>query len=130
MSVAAGLSVLGSLEEEGLVEAAQQRGEQLLRGLETLQQRFPPILKVRGTELLQGLVLGDPATGQSFETPGIAARVGAAAMERGLITYPGSGADDGKRGDHLLLGPPLSISAAEIDELLEQLAQAFEHTLG
>ena len=75
-------------------------------------------------------VLGDPATGQPFEQPGVAAQIGTAAMKRGLITYPGSGAADGRRGDHLLLGPPLSITAAEVDEMLELLEAALQDVLG
>ncbi|WP_414657827.1 aspartate aminotransferase family protein [Deinococcus sp. VB343] len=124
VSVAAGLSVLDIVEREGLVQAAQERGTQLLQGLRELQAQFPQMLTVRGTGLLLGVVLGDPVTGQSFQTPGMAARVGTEAMRRGLVTYPGSGADDGKRGDHLLLGPPLSITGEEVEELLAVLGEA------
>lgn len=129
VSVAAGLAVLDAVEEEGLVQAAQERGEQMLAGLQRLQARFPHLLKVRGTGLLLGAVLGDPETGEAFGAPGIAARIGAEAMRRGLITYPGSGAVPGGRGDHLLLGPPLSISAAEVEELLGLLGEALAAAL-
>lgn len=118
VSVAAGLSVLGIVEDEQLVEAANERGAQLLTGLQELKAKHPQVLEARGHGLLLGLVLGDPETGQAFEAPGLAERVAAAARARGLITYPGSGAVDGVRGDHLLLGPPLSITAAEVEELL------------
>lgn len=130
VSVAAGLSVLDIVEREHLPDLARERGSQLLAGLEALQARFPQLLRVRGTGLLLGAVLGDPATGQAFETPGIAARIGAAAMRRGLIVYPGSGAEGEGRGDHLLLGPPLSITGSEVDELLTLLAGALEDVLG
>ena len=130
VSVAAGLSVLDIVEREHLTTAANERGAHLLAGLKALQARFPQMVQVRGTGLLLGAVLGDPATGQACETPGIAARIGAAALKRGLITYPGSGAEPNGRGDHLLLGPPLSITAAEVDELLALLAGALEDVLG
>ncbi|BDP41679.1 aspartate aminotransferase family protein [Deinococcus aetherius] len=121
VSVAAGLSVLHIVEREGLVECARVRGERLLAGLRELQAKHPGVLEARGHGLLLGLVLGDPATGRAFETPGIAARVAAAALRRGLITYPGSGAVDGTRGDHLLLGPPLTVTDGEVIEMLEAL---------
>ncbi|ALW88737.1 aspartate aminotransferase family protein [Deinococcus actinosclerus] len=124
VSVAAGLSVLDIVEQEGLVQAARERGAQLLSGLEGLKARHPQVLAVRGQGLLLGVVLGDPATGQASERPGLAERVAAAAREEGLLTYPGSGAVDGVRGDHLLLGPPLSITAAEVNLLLERLDRA------
>ncbi|GGK87434.1 aminotransferase family protein [Deinococcus radiotolerans] len=124
VSVAAGLSVLDIVEQEGLVQAARERGAQLLSGLEALKERYPQVLAVRGQGLLLGVVLGDPATGQALNRPGLADRVAAAAREEGLLTYPGSGAVDGVRGDHLLLGPPLSITAPEVDLLLERLDRA------
>ena len=130
VSVAAGLSVLDIVEREHLPDLARERGSQLLAGLEALQTRFPQLLRVRGTGLLLGAVLGDPDTGRAFETPGVAARIGAAAVRRGLIVYPGSGAEAGGRGDHLLLGPPLSITGSEVDELLTLLAGALEDVLG
>ncbi|MFK7601113.1 aspartate aminotransferase family protein [Deinococcus sp. SM5_A1] len=130
ISVAAGLSVLDIVENEQLVEAANERGAQLLGGLQGLKAKYPQILEARGHGLLLGLVLGDPATGQAFGTPGLADRVAAAARARGLITYPGSGAVDGVRGDHLLLGPPLSITAAEVEEMLAGLDGALADTRG
>ncbi|WP_418514406.1 aspartate aminotransferase family protein [Deinococcus sp. RM] len=128
VSVAAGLSVLDIVEQEDLVQAARERGAQLLAGLEVLKDRHPQVLGVRGQGLLLGVVLGDPATGQALARPGLADRVAAAAREEGLLTYPGSGAVDGVRGDHLLLGPPLSITPAEVDLLLERLDRALART--
>lgn len=130
VSVAAGLSVLDIVEGEELVRAAKERGAQLLAGLEQLKAKSPQVLEARGHGLLLGLVLGDPATGQAFGTSGLADRVAAAARAHGLVTYPGSGAVDGVRGDHLLLGPPLSITAAEVDELLAALDAALADTQG
>lgn len=124
VSVAAGLSVLDIVEQENLVQAAQERGAQLLAGLQELQGKHPQVLEVRGQGLLLGVVLGDPTTKQAMPKAGLADQVAAKARELGLLTYPGSGALDGVRGDHLLLGPALSITAAEIDEMLGLLDAA------
>lgn len=45
-------------------------------------------------------------------------------MDLGLVLYPGTGAHDGTRGDHLLVGPPFSMADAEADELVEKLGHA------
>ena len=121
VSVAAGAAVLDVLEREGLVDRSRELGTRLLEELHELKARHPQILEVRGRGLMLGVILGDPATRQSFETPGLAARVGKKAFGLGLIVYPGSGAEDGVRGDHLLLGPPLSLTDLQAGEFLELL---------
>jgi adenosylmethionine-8-amino-7-oxononanoate aminotransferase len=126
VSVAAGAAVLDVLEDERLVERSRELGARLLAGLRELKARHPQMLEVRGRGLMLGVVLGDPETGESFATPGIAARTGKAAFGRGLIVYPGSGAEDGVRGDHLLLGPPLSLTDSQAGEILDLLRGALE----
>ncbi|ADV67633.1 aspartate aminotransferase family protein [Deinococcus maricopensis] len=125
VSVAAGAAALDILQEQDLVTRSATLGTRLLDGLRDLQREAPAILEVRGRGLMLGLVLGDPDTGEAYAAPGIAERVGRAAMAAGLITYPGSGAVDGVRGDHLLLGPPLTLQDTEADELLALLREAF-----
>ena len=45
-------------------------------------------------------------------------------MRHGLVTYPCTGSLDGTLGDMTLMAPPLVISPAEVDELLEMLDRA------
>ncbi len=124
VSLAAGEAALDIVEEQDLVQRSHDLGARLLMGLRGLQRRHPVILEARGHGLMLGLVLGDPDTGEAFAAPGIADRLARAAFERGLITYPGSGAVDGVRGDHLLLGPPLTTTDDEADEFLALLDEA------
>ena len=46
------------------------------------------------------------------------------AFERGLIVYYSQGCADGKNGDIIMAGPPLIINEAQIDELVDLLAEA------
>ena len=121
VSLAAGEAALNIVEEDGLVARSRELGARLLDGLKDLQGRHPLILEARGHGLMLGLVLGDPDTGEAYPAPGLADRLGRAAFARGLITYLGAGAVDGVRGDHLLLGPPLTTTDSEAEEFLTLL---------
>jgi adenosylmethionine-8-amino-7-oxononanoate aminotransferase len=56
-------------------------------------------------------------------------RAVAAARERGLLLYSSTGCVDGAEGDLVMLGPPLVVSDAEVDEMVELTAQAVEAAL-
>lgn len=122
-SAAAGVAVLTILQEEGLVEAAARQGEYLKAALLRLQDRHPIIGEVRGKGLMLGLEFArDRTKKEPFARDlKVSERVVAAALRRGLCVYPGSGTVDGVRGDHILVGPPLVISRAELDLLVSAL---------
>jgi adenosylmethionine-8-amino-7-oxononanoate aminotransferase len=50
--------------------------------------------------------------------------VGAATLARGLVSYPGTGTVDGALGDHLLYAPPLTITRAQVEDLLQILDES------
>jgi hypothetical protein len=80
---------------------------------------------VRGTGYLWGLEFADPATGAPPD-PALdvtAAAVAAAAASR-LIVYPARFCVDGTRGDAVLIGPPLTATDEELEELLTRLRAA------
>jgi adenosylmethionine-8-amino-7-oxononanoate aminotransferase len=56
----------------------------------------------------------------------LARRLGDAAFERGLILYPGQGAADGVRGDHVMLAPPFIVSEEHMDEIVAILVEALQ----
>lgn len=59
VSCAAALATLDVIEEEGLVENAAERGEQLYQGLIKLQEAFPEMGDVRGKGLMLGVEMVD-----------------------------------------------------------------------
>lgn len=87
---------------------------------------------VRGLGLLIGIELvRDRWTKEPFPTEWrVSRRIGRATLERGLVSYPGSGTVDGMRGDHLLYAPPLSLSRDEADELVEILDDSLTAVAG
>lgn len=125
VACAAGLAVLRIIERDNLVENAAVQGEYLFARLRELADSQSVIGDVRGKGLLAGIELvADRATG----TPAPAAlelarKTHLAAMEHGLMIYPGAGAD-GVAGDQILVSPPLTVERADIDEIVDRLALA------
>lgn len=118
-----GLTILDIIREKSLIENAAVRGEELLHKLEYLAERHPMIGEVRGKGLMLGIeFVCDRSTKAPFPPERRVAQVVArTAFSEGLILYPGSGSVDGVRGDHILVGPPFTISSGEIDMLVEIL---------
>lgn len=113
VSSVAALATLDYIAGHRLTEQAAQRGAQLRRGLEDLQQKFPLIGDVRGIGLMIGAEL-------------VHADKSPAAAETDLIieTMKDRGFIIGKNGlnrNVLAFQPPLVITTADIDELLNAL---------
>jgi adenosylmethionine-8-amino-7-oxononanoate aminotransferase len=53
----------------------------------------------------------------------------AAARDRGLLLYWSTGCADGNAGDLVMLGPPLVVGDAEVDEMVDLTAAAVEAVL-
>lgn len=114
---AAGLATLTYIEEHNLLSHVQQLGQQTLQQLQAMQQQFPIIGDVRGLGLLLGVELvTDPQTKVRATTE--AEAVMYAALRRGLSFKV-------TNGNTLLLLPPLTVTAQEMDTALEILAAAF-----
>ncbi len=117
VSCAAALANIEFIENEGLCEQAAIKGEYVLDKLLGLQQRFPIIGEVRGKGLMIGaeLVLDDaltPATGE-------AAAIKSRCLEKGVLLGAG-----GAYGNVLRLQPPLVITQAQLDNVLDAIEQS------
>ena len=114
VSCAIGLEVLEVVEEEKLQEHAQQVGEQLLRGLREMQQRYGIIADVRGSGLFIGVELmrdGEPATN---EANAIVNKM----RERGILL-----GTDGPHHNVLKIRPPMPFSESDAELLMTTLDQ-------
>ena len=115
---AVALRNLQIMEDEGLIELAGERGDRMLGLLQALRSHSI-VGDVRGRGLLAGVELvRDPATKESFEASvGAARRVMLAALEAGVIfrALP---------GDVIAISPPLVVSDAQVDQLVETLDAA------
>ena len=88
----------------------------------------PAVGEIRGRGLLVGIELvADRETARPFPR---AARVTepscAAARERGVLVYSGTGNANGVDGDTILLGPPFVVTDAELERIVDVLADSIE----
>ena len=120
---AAGLAVMQVLEDEQLLEKVNSTGKLLTNSLREVFAEHPHIGDIRGRGLLIGIELvenRETKTGIRKEL-GLPASLRLAAMQNGLICYPGGGTVDGEDGAHILLAPPFIYQPQHIDELVEKL---------
>ncbi|WP_347239963.1 aspartate aminotransferase family protein [Oscillatoria sp. FACHB-1406] len=108
---AAALTVAKTLEEEGILDNARSRGEQLRANLNAIAQQHPSLIsEVRGWGLINGLELKEDIELTAVELV-------KAAMNKGLLLVPA--------GNKVVrFVPPLIVSAAEVDEATEKLEAA------
>lgn len=113
LACAAAMAVLDVYEEEGLIEAAAQRGRQLKQALYDLRKKHPHIIQaVRGAGLMLACELGEPQ----------AAAVKSAMMARGYLI--------GSVGTSVLrLLPPLILPEETIAPLIVDLEAVLKEVI-
>src|SRR5438128_3251669 len=114
---AVALATLDILEREGLVEAAGHKGKRLLDGLTQLAS-LEHVGDVRGLGLMCGVELvEDKATKRPFPSARkLGARVLQECSRRGLVSRV--------KDDIFVLAPPFVVTDAEIDRIVNILAEA------
>lgn len=118
VSAAAGLAALDYIEKHHLLENAIARGEQLAAGLHEIQKRHPIIGDIRGFGLMRGAEFV-----HHDKTPA------ADELDRILESLKDRGILVGKNGlarNVMAFQPPLVITAADVDHLLNQLEDVLE----
>lgn len=132
VACAAALAVQDAVKSRNLLANVRARGDQLITGLRERLGQNPHVGDIRGRGLFIGVELvADRATKAPFDPAAkLNQRIKSEAMAAGLLIYPMGGTLDGKRGDHVLLAPPYTASAAEIETIGELTALSIERALG
>lgn len=118
MGCAAAEATIKVIKEEGLVENAAARGQQLMDGLAEIQSRFPVLGDVRGLGLMVGCEFSNPNTGQPEAD--LTKKIAANALEQGnliLLTC-------GMYANVIRWIPPLTVTEAQIDQALTTFEKA------
>lgn len=109
LACVAALAVLTVLEEEGIVANAQAMGERIREKLHQMAKRLPVIEEIRGQGLMVGIELSAP----------IARAVNDHLLKNRVLMNA--------IGDHIVrMLPPLTVTAADVDEALAALESALE----
>ena len=120
ISSAAGLATLSEILERDLCANVRTQGERLRAGFESLK-KHGIIGDIRGKGLMQCIELvKDPETKEQFDPP-IGQAIGKRALEIGLIS---------RFDPHwIALGPPLTVTGEQIDEMVAILDQSITDVL-
>jgi 4-aminobutyrate aminotransferase len=119
VAAAAGRAVLRAIAGEGLIERANHIGEMLAKGLRALAPKHPMMGDVRGRGLALGVdLVSDGATREPVPVTTTAKVIYRAYQLGAVLFYVGM------RGNVLELTPPLTLSAAEVEEGVDILDRA------
>ena len=131
VAAAVGLSVVGILERENLVERVAHQGKILGQRLKERLEDLPCVADIRGLGFMWGVELvKDKKTLAPFpRKEKVAERVWEDLFQRGIITYRSTGLA-GIDGDGLMVGPPFIIEESEMNLLVDAMGRVLEETLG
>ncbi len=117
LAAATGLANLDLIERDGLVQNAAEVGAYLQGRLRDDFGHHPMVGEVRGVGLLAAIELvADKETKDNFDASlNVGERLRVLLMEEGLILRPVR--------DTVVMSPPLILTKAEVDELVEKLAK-------
>ena len=122
LSAAIGSAVLDYVGKHRLIARAARMGKALGAQLAALGRR-PIVGDVRGLGMMWGIeVVKDRKSREPFPPAlKVSRQIYDACLQEGLLIYPGSGTRQGQDGDHFIVSPPFTITAAEISELVARL---------
>jgi adenosylmethionine-8-amino-7-oxononanoate aminotransferase len=116
---AVGIRNLQIIEDERLVERAERLGRRLSEGLARLRE-MPNVGEVRGLGLMAAVeVVADRSTRGAFAPKlGVGPKLARAMRDRGVVTRV--------KGETILFAPPLVITEAQIDRIVNVTAEAID----
>jgi 4-aminobutyrate aminotransferase-like enzyme len=122
VSCVAANATLDVIENDRLLDNAENMGRRLRHGLEELQRRFPKTIgDVRGMGLMQAIELvQDETAGDRTPNPKATARLFEETKKRRLLIGKG-----GLYGNVIRISPPLTVDSRAIDDALAIFGESF-----
>jgi adenosylmethionine-8-amino-7-oxononanoate aminotransferase len=120
---AAALAVSRVVDEQELLQNVKAMSDLLMAKLSSEFANHPNVGDIRGRGLLLGIELVADVASKAPANSSLAGFVKTAAMEEGLIIYPGGGTADGENGAHILLAPPFIYDEENVEDLVRILGK-------
>lgn len=120
-SCAAALAVSGVIDRDDLLSHVGTISKELFGELKIAFGDHPNVGNIRGRGLFIGIELVEDRDTKKPLDRAYGGRIKQAAMNNGLIIYPGGRTADGEQGAHILLAPPFIYTEAHVDELVSKL---------
>ncbi len=126
VGAAAGLATLKIIQNEKLIENSVAMGQKLESLLRNSFSDHPIVGDIRGRGLFWALELvQDKASKEPFPaSEHLATTIWQRAFDLGLSLYYAQGCANGRDGDLILIGPPLIVNQAQIEEIVSILKTA------
>ena len=125
LGCAVGAEMIRVIEDEGLLANAEAMGARLRVGVERIAAASPHVGDVRGRGLLVGIELVEDRDGLAPRA-GATTRVVTAARERQLMIYGCATRTAAHVMEAVMLAPPLNVTEADVDLILERLEGAID----
>ena len=123
LGCAVAAELIRTIRDEDLLANARAMGTRLRAGLDQIAAANPYVGQVRGLGLLQGMEFVEDR--ESLEPRvGASVRVTDLARENGLMIYACPTPFGHRVIESIMLAPPLNITSADIDRILERMADA------
>jgi adenosylmethionine-8-amino-7-oxononanoate aminotransferase len=128
VACAAAVAVQEVIREENLLENVRRMGRRLEERLTERLGNHRHVGDIRGRGLFWAVELVQDRASKEVFDPALKLneRVKMAAYARGLACYPMGGTIDGRRGDHVILAPPYTVTAEQIDTIVARFGDAVE----
>ncbi len=128
---AAALAVQQEIDTHSLLDNVNRQGNKLIGALRSRYATHPKVGDIRGRGLFIGIeFVQDKISKKPFSpTFALHSYLKTAAMEAGLMIYPGAGTIDGKHGHHVLIAPSFIFEDQHIDEFLDKFDIALNAAL-
>jgi adenosylmethionine-8-amino-7-oxononanoate aminotransferase len=126
MMTVGGVAALSYMDKHHLVENSEKVGAVLLQRLREELLMHPHVGAINGKGLFLGVEFVESKAGKRpFErSQKMVESLVNQAFENGLVLWPNVGHADGINGDLVMLGPPLTLTAPQAEEIVQLLKKS------